>query len=376
MFDVFSGASVGAVNATYLAAHADQADHGIPELVELWSSLRLHTHLRPQPLGFLRASARPRQRGTREVATGTSRWGRALLDARPFEAMADRLVPWERLHANVSAGLVQALIVSALDIGSGKTNTFVELAPTARCVRLPTSDPRRVTRIERITADHVLASAALPLLFPARRVGGSYYCDGGLRFNTPVAPAIRTGAAKLVVVPLRSMQTPMSESNVAEPFPNLVFIVGKILDALLHDPIDYDLQVLHRVNRIVDVMAEAVPAIARERIARVVEAERGLPYRRLDTLVFRPSENIGVLALEHLCRHGTREASFSATFLLEKAASLGSHSSADLLSFVLFDGGFARTLIELGRRDVHSRAAEVSAFFEETEPPPRDFASS
>ncbi len=356
LFDVLSGASVGAINAAYLAAHADRADNGVRDLVGLWTSLQLGEHLRPRLVGFA-GEASPR----------SSRWGRALLDPRPFEALISRRIPWERVHANIRSGLVHALVVSALDISAGKTNTFVELAPTAHCVPLPPHDPRRVTRIESITADHVLASAALPFLFPARRVGGSYYCDGGLRFNTPMAPAIRTGAAKLVVIPLRAMRTPPAE--MAEPFPNAVFLIGKILDALLHDPIDYDLQVLERFNRILDVMASTVPHTARERIAEVVEAERGLPYRRVYTLVFRPTENIGVLALEHLRRHGTGNAGLAAKLLLDKAASLGAHVEADFLSFVLFDGGFAKTLIELGRRDVRSRAAEVEEFFAKGTPP-------
>ena len=362
MFDVFSGASVGAINAAYLAAHADRADGGIPELESLWMSLRLEEHVRPRPLGFVHGTRM--LQGRRAEADGpASRWGHALLDPRPFETLIERRIPWERLHTNISSGLVHSLIVSALDIGTGKTNTFVELAPTGHCVPLPSRDPRRVTRIQSITADHVLASAALPLLFPARRLDGSYFCDGGLRFNTPLAPAIRTGAAKLVVIPLRAVQVPATESDVREPFPNPVFLLGKILDALLQDPVDYDLQVIERFNRILDVMAKLVPRFVREQIARVVEAERGLPYRRLYTLVIRPSQNIGVLALDHVRRHGTRKAGFAAKLLLEKAASLGAHIEADFLSFVLFDGGFAKTLIELGRGDVRSRAAEVEAFF-------------
>lgn len=365
MFDVLSGASVGAINTAYLAAHADRSDQGIPTLVDLWTSLRLGIHVRPTLRSFL---ARPRPRLQQGMASTflASRWGRALLDPTPFERVVGDSIPWDHLHENVRAGIIQALVVSAFNIGSGRTDTFVELAPGASFVPLPAQDPRRKTCIEPLTADHVLASAALPLLFPARRVGDAYYCDGGLRFNTPVAPAIRSGARKLVIVALRAAKRTSDEGDSQkqlEQYPHPVFLLGKILDALLQDPIDYDLQVLERSNRVLDVMAEAVPRPVLDRIAKVLEADRGMPYRRLRTLVFRPSANIGVLALEHIRRHGTGQASFSAKVLLEKAAALGAHAEADFLSFILFDGRFARTLVELGRSDVHDRAEEVRSFF-------------
>lgn len=353
-FDILSGTSVGAINAAHLAAHADRADDGVAALLRLWRSLKLETHLRPRLRSFL---GRSRSR----VRSATM--GRALLDPRPFEELVERSIPWDRLHANVRAGLVRAFIVSALDVADGRTNTFVELAPGADCVRLPAQDPRRITRIETVTSDHVLASAALPLLFPARRVGGSYFCDGGLRFNTPIGPAIRAGARKLVVVALRSTRPSVAPKESLEQYPNPIFLVGKILNALLQDPIDYDLQVLARTNRMLEAMDAAASESAREHVARVFEAERGLRYRRLRVLVFRPSENVGALALEHLRRHGTGRAGYATALLLEKAASLGAHVEADFLSYVLFDGAFANTLIEVGRNDVRARRDEVEAFF-------------
>jgi NTE family protein len=363
-FDILSGASVGALNTTYLAAHAERADQGIPELVELWTSLRLGTHLRPRLRSFF-GSTRPISGTGAAHALDASRWGRALLDPRPFERLVGAKIPWDQLHENVRAGIVQAFIVSAFNIATARTNTFVELGRGASFVPLPARDTRREARIERVSADHILASAAIPLLFPARRIGDSYFCDGGLRFNTPIAPAIRSGARKLVIVALRVAQAPTEAHprEQLEQYPHPIFLIGRLLDALLQDPIDYDLQVLERSNRVLDVMAEAVPPPVRERVERVLQAERGLPYRHLRTLVFRPSKNIGVIALEHVRKHGVGDASFTATLLLEKAASLGFHVEADFLSFILFDGAFARTLVDLGRRDVEARAAEVRAFF-------------
>ncbi len=361
LFDVFTGTSVGAINAAHLAAFADRADHGIPQLVELWQSVRIETHLRPrlrQFVGWPRTGARKKS-GAGEPSG--LRWGRALLDPRPFEELVESEIPWRRIHENVSRGLVHALIVSAMNVASGRTFTFVELAPGSAYVS--SRDPRRASREETITADHVLASAAIPLLFPSRRIGGSYYCDGGLRFNTPISPAIRTGARKLVIVALRSGHPASDEEEGLAEYPNPIFLLGKIFDALLLDPIEYDLQVLERTNRMLQVLADSMTPGEIERVRAVLEADRGLGYRRLRTLVFRPSQDIGVLARDHLRERGGACLGDSAAVLLERAAALGTHVEADFLSYLLFDGAFARKLIELGRSDVLARAAEVEAFF-------------
>jgi NTE family protein len=360
-FDVLTGTSVGAITAAHLAANAHRPDHGIAGLLRHWTSLRLDTHLRLRlgrflgslPQGMLRKMTRGPGHGPR--------WGRALLDSRPLERMVENDPAWERLHENIQRGLVKALIVSALNVADGRTVSFVELAPGQTYI--PSRDSRRSSRIEPITATHVLASAALPLLFPSRRLGSSYFCDGGLRFNTPISPAIRTGARKLMIVALRARHPANEPADAIEQYPNPVFLLGKILDALLLDPIDYDLAVMQRFNRMLEALSSAAPPEAMEHMERVLEADRGIPYRRVQTLVFRPSEDIGVLALEHMQRHKPRCRDGAATAFLESLAALGAHVEADLLSYLLFDGEFARTLIELGRADAHARRDEIVGFF-------------
>jgi NTE family protein len=359
LFDVLTGTSIGAINVAYLAAYADAPDRGIRRLVARWQSLRLESQLRPQVARFF---AWPRTALLRHRGEGTphgARWGRALLDVRPFEHIVADL-PWARVHENVGRGLVQAFIVSALEVARGRTVSFVELGPGAHYV--PSRDPRRVSRLETVTGEHVLASAAMPLLLPARRVEGAYYCDGTLRFHTPIAPAIRAGADRLLVIALRANRVGSDQEESLDQYPNPTFLFGKILDALLLDPIDDDLRALDRTNRILRHTAAGASPGAIEHAARVVERERGLGYRSLPTLVFRPSQDIGVLAREHVRRHPTRRSNVAVS-LLERVLSLGEHAEADLLSYLLFDHTFAETLIELGRRDARVRADDVRAFF-------------
>lgn len=352
-FDVVTGTSVGAINVAHVAGSADLDDRGSAQLVHLWTSLRVETHLRPRLRRFVACRDEMPE----------LHWGRALLDARPFERLIEREIRWDALHDNVRRGLVEAVIVSAMNIANGRTVSFFETSPGA--VYVPTNDASRTSRPATITGGHVLASAAIPLLFPARRIGDSYFCDGGLRFNTPISPAIRAGAERLLVVALRASRSALDEKAALAQYPNPIFLLGKVFDALLLDPIDRDLQVLERLNRMHEVLEEELAPDALKRVDRVLEADRGLPYRRVRTLVFRPSQDIGVLALEHLRAHRSRlsRPGSTATILLENLAALGSRVDADVLSFLLFDGRFARTLIELGRHDVRERAAEVEEFF-------------
>ena len=343
LFDVICGTSVGAINAAWLAAHADTCGHEVDGLVRKWTSLSLDRHLRPDVLGWF---GRSRQ----------DRLGRAFLDPQELESLVEEGVPWQRLHDNVAARRIRALVVTALHVASGRTTVFTHLAPGQS---YPASrDPRRVHVAERVTADHVLASAAVPLLFPSRKIGNAYYADGGLRFNTPIAPALRMGVDKLVVIPL--LQDFQKQPLGPEEAPSLIFLAGKLLDALLLDPIRHDLNVLQRFNRLVSVLHETLSEEEMQRVNDAMEAERGTPYRKVETLVFRPSEDIGAMARrkgEALERRGWRGK------MVSRLTRIGGQVDADLLSFVLFDGDHAADLIELGRRDVRNRADEVRAFF-------------
>ncbi|MEM9072607.1 MAG: patatin-like phospholipase family protein [Myxococcota bacterium] len=342
-FDVVCGTSVGAINAAWLAAHADCPDCSIDGLLQHWLSLSLERHLRPDVRSWF-------------GRTRNTHLGRAVLDPSELERLVEDGVPWSRLRSNLDRGVLRALIVTALHVGSGRTTVFTDLAPGQN---YPASrDPRRRHVSCDIRADHVLASAAVPMLFPARRVDDAFYADGGLRFNTPIAPALRMGVKKLVVIPLLKETleaTPLRET------PTLVFLAGKLLDALLLDPIRYDLAVLERFNRLVTVLEESLSPAELERVHEAMTKSRGAPYRKVETLVFRPSEDIGAIALrrgESMAKRGWRGRA------LRRLTRLGGGADADLLSFVLFDGEHARELIDLGRKDVLCRRDEVRAFFE------------
>jgi NTE family protein len=362
LFDILAGTSVGAINAAYFAANADSYDHRVERLADTWQSLRLDDHARVRPLGLA-----PLPEAFRRFAKSAV-LGKSLLDTRAVEVLVRRTVDWERMHRNVDAGLVRAVMVAALHVVSGRTTMFTEGAPHVKIEN--TRDERRVTAFERITADHVLASAAIPLLFPTRKLGDHYYCDGGLRFNTPIAPAIRAGAERMVVVSVRHQRSVREVAAVEEAdnaqMQNLspIFLVGKLLNALLLDPVQYDLQVLDRLNQMMEILEETLSPEDLERVQRVWVRHRGVPYRRLKTLIFTPSRDLGRIAAEYIRSSlKLKELKPIARYLLERAARDAPEAEADWASYMLFDGGFAHELIEIGRADARARAADIKAFF-------------
>jgi NTE family protein len=362
-FSVLCGTSVGAINAAYFAAHAEASDLAIDGLVEAWRSLRLSDHLRINLRGMLGIWS-PRNFGESEGPTGKPVQARALLDALPLHDLVKTQVPFPQLHKNVDEGVVHALVIAALEISSGRTTMFAEAGASVSFP--PTKDPRRNTRRERIELDHVLASAALPLVFPPRRIAGEEYCDGGVRFNTPIAPAIRAGADRLIVISLLSESPHGEEQEIPvavreASYKNPAFLIGKVLNAILLDPTHYDLQVLDRLNHMLETLEKVLTPSQLEEFQRTVQHDRNMSYRRLRTLVFRPSRDVGEMALEH-ARQIRPEGLGSR--LLHRLAHQKAVWQSDLISFLCFDGGFADQLIALGRSDALARERDILAFFE------------
>jgi NTE family protein len=362
-FNILCGTSVGAINAGYLASHAELPDLAIDGLIDAWKSLKLENHLKISLRGLVGAYNSAKSASGKSPHSQRPVEARALLDSLPLTDLVNTRVDFEQLHKNVATGVVHALVIAALEIGSGRTTMFIEAPPY---VKFPEwSDPRRNVRREPIGLQHVLASAALPLVFPPRRIHGEAYCDGGVRFNTPIAPAIRAGADRLVVISLLS-EAPQPEIadipvEVREAsYKNPVFLLGKVLNALLLDPMHYDLQVLDRFNKMIDTMEHVLSPSQLAEFHRVVREERNMEYRKLSTLVFRPSRDVGELALEY---GRSITPSGIGPNLLHRLANQRSVWQSDLVSFLSFDGRFAERLIAMGRNDALARRDEVESFF-------------
>lgn len=368
-FDIVCGTSVGAIHACFVAATAHEGPGRGRRLTETWKGFRLDEVL---PFSATDLLFLPRRLlGLRKVASEL-RSGRAperlygLLNTQALEKIVQSAIPWRSIHRNVVEGRLDAVCVAATQIATGRVVVFIE--NRERRVLRWTRDRSIVARPARLLPVHALASAAIPVLFPAVRLGSTYYADGGLRLNTPLAPAVRLGADRVLVVGLRHPTSDAEDAAHAEQrveaYGNPAFLFGKVLNALLLDHVDADLARMRLMNEILRDGEKAFGPEFIDRINAVAERERGHVFKEIDALVIQPSADLGVLAGQVL---GTKREQGSLSpllrFFLRTLGSAGTSFEGDLLSYLLFDADYASPVVQLGFADARAREAELVRFF-------------
>lgn len=356
--EILSGTSVGAMNACHLAAHAHTPGQQSRLLVHSWRRLKLEHVLHVRPTALLRATLE--SVGWRDALPDEHG---GVVDPRGLRELTLRHVSWPEIGRNLRRGYLDALAVSATQMATGRTFTFIQ----REVLRTPpwTKDPHFVAVRARIGPRHALASAAIPLLFPPVRIGEHLYGDGGLRLNVPLSPAIRLGAHRVIVVSLRSP----SESSSQDPFEGdttatLPFLAGKALNALMLDRTEQDLERLRKLNSIIDAGTRAYGPQFSAVLNAALIPHRNSPVRYVRNILVRPSEDLATLAAQFARSPGfVKRARGISGRALRHLAEREAPSSADLLSYLLFDGEFADVLMELGRRDAHAMAESWAEFF-------------
>jgi len=356
IFDILCGTSVGALNIACLAAFADEPRSRVARLDNVWSSLKVSDILRPMSGGWLDAM--------RGFLGRTPEPQSSLFQATPLERLLSDSVPFERIDTHLRAGRIQGVTVSATQVATGRTVVFVQ---RRRAHPAPWPETRGVVpKPVRLRPAHILASAAVPMLFPAVRIDGRHYCDGGLRQNIPLSPARRLGATHILVINPKFHRNQgavtVEEAKREDAFPSPLFLLGKTLNALLLDRLDNDLDRLGKINAIIEAGERRYGPGFAETISEELGYPPGRGLRSLETVLISASENISRLCAEHV-----RQPSFEVPGMLgrvmKRLAEDTESRESDLLSYVLFDGDFARGLIELGRSDARKHHEALCKLF-------------
>lgn len=351
-FDVIAGTSAGAINAAALACRADDVEGAVARLVDTWAGFHADQVYRADSLGVIRTGAR--WLTMLSVGWVLAKWRRArpksLLDNSPLRELLADLVPVHRLDDMMSGGHLQALAVSASGYGSGLHVTFYDAVADT----LPWNRSQRVSVRQPITIDHLLASSAIPFVFPAVELGlngrHEFFGDGSMRQSAPISPAVHLGAERILVVGAGRMHEPALpiEGRVgSHEYPNLAQIAGHALSNIFLDALAVDIERLQRINRTLSLLPP--------------EARSHSGLRPIDVLVIAPSQRLDDIAARHLgsLPHAVRA-------LLRGVGVSGEGTQARgaaLASYLLFEAPYTQELMALGESDTLIRRHEVAGFF-------------
>lgn len=335
-FPILCGTSAGAINAAALAVYAADFGMAVRKLVRIWRSLHVNQVYRAD-IGALLAT------GARWGSALTLGWAvrqtpRSLLDNAPLRQLLNDVLDFPAIQRGIDAGYLHAVSVAASGYSSGESLTFFEAAEAVdvwrRTQRLGVRTPLGV--------DHLMASSAIPFVFPAIRINREWFGDGSMRQLAPVSPAIHLGAERILVV--GSGRLAEEGRQRTEGYPSLAQIAGHALSSIFLDGLAVDLERLQRINTTVGAMSAEQRAAA------------GIQLRPIETLVISPSQRLDAIAGRH------RESLPLALRTVLRGIGAMRRDGSTLLSYLLFEPPFTRALMDLGFKDTMERRDEVAAF--------------
>lgn len=368
-FDIHCGASVGSINTSFMVATAEDAAYQGKMVRQLWEKVReedIYKRNLKALLGFItRSSTGVVRKFFRSGGRGMPHFP-GFLDTAPFLPFIERVIPWKMIRKNIDAGLVKALSVVATNVFTGRLELFIEKHPSLEysgdCVA-------HFTTIQPI---HAMASAAIPVVFPTVPISGIAYTDGGLRLNTPLAPAIHLGADSILVIGLNHRAKPgekiPSHGEKGHPA-SLGQVVGRVMNAVFLDKIQYDMEQLIRINKIIEwgelaygkkFLSKINETIKKKKIRGDV-ADRGL--KKLKVLRIRPSQDIAEM-FSHIFRKSPRKDFTTFEKFMVRLLDVDPTSGVDFLSYLSFMPEYLRSLLDLGYEDAKRHHNELKEFLD------------
>lgn len=335
-FKIITGTSAGSINATALAIHADHFRRGVMRISRVWKNFRVHQVFRADAPGIVKNGAHWM---AAMMVGGLGKYNpHSLLDRKPLYPLLERSLPTAKIQQAIDAGHLHALGITASSYRTGYSVTFYQGHESIE----PWDRERRVGWPEEITIDHLMASSAIPLIFSSVKLGNEYYGDGTIRQIAPLSPALHLGAERLLVVGIRrktnhEQQAPEADAD----YPSLAQISGHILSSIFLDSLDTDLERLERINKTISL----IPG------RRLVQG--GITLRPVEVLAITPSRSIDEIAECH-AHHLPR----ALRYLLKGVGAMRSNGST-LLSYLLFEQAYTRSLISLGYHDAMRHKDEI-----------------
>ena len=336
-FPILCGTSAGAVNAAVLACFSENFRDAVRRLTWIWGNFNVKQVYRADAL---------------DVVSSVSLWGssvlwgwllrrspRALLDNDPLRELLLRYLDFDQIRRNIAKGNLYAVSVTCSGYSSGESLSFFEAHSNVQ----PWRRTRRIGLRSAITIDHLMASSAIPFLFPAVKINREYFGDGSMRQIAPISPAIHMGADRLLVIGNGQLEGEKRKGR-ADRYPTPAQIAGHAMASIFQDSLAVDLERLQRINE----TWGKIPEDAR--------MNAGVTLKPVETLVICPSERIDFLAAKH-----ARALPWAMRMALRGFGVLG-RSGSGVLSYLLFEKAYTRELMHLGKSDVMARRRDVEQF--------------